>query len=198
MHFYNPSTRAPTPTSCSDRIRKKKRQNPHDKDVVYSDTLIHLRLGPCMEEEEYIRGILVPKFSHSLSSLVPFRRNTPVWWRAFPVSQPAAAFVRRRECVLFVFMHMNSIRWMPMIRWLKFPFRVHILHKTVQLSVHELRGGDALCVWLKACPTVPPSNSEQAEGFRRGRRERGREGEAEGEEERNRFLISSSVSAFRY
>lgn len=41
------------------------------------------------------------------------------------------------ECVLFVFMHMNSIRWMPMIRWLKFPFRVHFLHKTVQLSVCE-------------------------------------------------------------
>lgn len=55
---------------------------------------------------------------------------------------------------------MNSIRWMPMIRWLKFPFRVHILHKTVQLSVHELWGG-YVCMWLKACPTVPPSNSEQ-------------------------------------
>lgn len=59
---------------------------------------------------------------------------------------------------------MNSIRWMPMIRWLKFPFRVHILHKTVQLSVHELWGG---CVrnWLKACPTVPPSNSEKGAGW---------------------------------
>lgn len=59
---------------------------------------------------------------------------------------------------------MNSIRWMPMIRWLKFPFRVHILHKTVQLSVHELWGG---CVreWLKACPTVPPSNSEKRAGW---------------------------------
>lgn len=57
---------------------------------------------------------------------------------------------------------MNGIRWMPMIRWLKFPFRVHILHKTVQLSVHELRAGSA-CVWLKACPTVPPSPLE-AEG----------------------------------
>lgn len=57
---------------------------------------------------------------------------------------------------------MNGIRWMPMIRWLKFPFRVHILHKTVQLSVHELRAGSA-CVRLKACPTVPPSPLE-AEG----------------------------------
>lgn len=65
-----------------------------------------------------------------------------------------------RECVLFVFMHMNSIRWMPMIRWLKFPFRVHILHKTVQLSVHELRGG-YVCRRVKACPTVPPSPWEQ-------------------------------------
>lgn len=55
---------------------------------------------------------------------------------------------------------MNSIRWMPMIRWLKFPFRVHILHKTVQLSVHELRGG-YVCVCVKACPTVPPSPWEQ-------------------------------------
>lgn len=77
-----------------------------------------------------------------------------------------------RECVLFVFMHMNSIRWMPMIRWLKFPFRVHILHKTVQLSVHELRAG-YVCVRLKACPTVPPSNSERGGlwgvGVRRGR-----------------------------
>ena len=46
---------------------------------------------------------------------------------------------------------MNSIRWMPMIRWLKFPFRVHILHKTVQLSVHEPRGGYAcMCVWKHA------------------------------------------------
>ena len=55
---------------------------------------------------------------------------------------------------------MNSIRWMPMIRWLKFPFRVHILHKTVQLSVHKLRGG-YVCMRLKACPTVPPSPWEQ-------------------------------------
>lgn len=55
---------------------------------------------------------------------------------------------------------MNSIRWMPMIRWLKFPFRVHILHKTVQLSVHELRAG-YVCMCLKACPTVPPSPWEQ-------------------------------------
>lgn len=52
---------------------------------------------------------------------------------------------------------MNSIRWMPMIRWLKFPFRVHILHKTVQLSVHEPRG--RMC--LKPCPTLPPSPGEQ-------------------------------------
>lgn len=55
---------------------------------------------------------------------------------------------------------MNSIRWMPMIRWLKFPFRVHILHKTVQLSVHELRRG-YVCMCVKACPTVPPSPWEQ-------------------------------------
>lgn len=57
-------------------------------------------------------------------------------------------------------MHMNSIRWKPMIRWLKFPFWVRILHKTVQLSVHELRGG-YVCICLKACPTVPPSPWEQ-------------------------------------
>lgn len=90
MQFYNPSTRAPTKLLGQNQgnKKKKKRQNPHDKDVIYSDTLIHLRLGPCVEEEEYIRGILVPKFSHSLSSLVPFRRNTPVWWRAFPFFSP--------------------------------------------------------------------------------------------------------------
>lgn len=44
---------------------------------------------------------------------------------------------------------MNSIRWMPMIRWLKFPLRVHILHKTVQLSVHELSMKRiCVCGWM--------------------------------------------------
>lgn len=108
------NTQAHTPDELLGHTRARREKYKHQIDALVTKMLYILARRLISNSDLLCRGriclgILAPRFFHSLSSSVPFHRNMAVFVARLPLSA-RAPFVQYRECVLFVFMHMNSIR----------------------------------------------------------------------------------------